>query len=257
MINPLNSFVARNAKSLAYISTETLHNVIFHFIETVKVRGQARNLKSGDVSHYFKNSVEKKPLISGVIPGFFGAAIGASTFMGCYTAMTKHLYSGQSEYKGLDFRLKNFGIYFVSDFVASFTKILFETRKQLFMMATKDSSMKAILYASAIGWAPLMIRDVGFRSILLGFYYGTCDIEHKPMLMYTIPQISEFMADRRKKTGNNHETMADLGYLFYDFHNVEIKTKVTTRLTSLLCANAVATLVTNPFDVVLSKILTQ
>jgi hypothetical protein len=55
MINPLNSFIARNTKSIAYISTETLHNTIFHFIETVKVRGQARNLKSGDVSHYFKN----------------------------------------------------------------------------------------------------------------------------------------------------------------------------------------------------------
>jgi hypothetical protein len=117
--------------------------------------------------------------------------------------------------------------------------------------------MKAILYASAIGWMPLMLRDVGFRAILLGFYYGTCEIEHKPLLQYTIPQISEFMAERRELTGNNKETMADLGYLFYDFHNVEIKTKVTTRLTSLIMANFVATLATNPFDVCLTKILTQ
>jgi hypothetical protein len=42
-----------------------------------------------------------------------------------------HLYSGNSKYKGLDFRVKNYGIYLVSDFAASFTKILFETRKQL------------------------------------------------------------------------------------------------------------------------------
>jgi hypothetical protein len=52
------------------------------------------------------------------------------------------------------------------------------------------------------------------------------------------------MRERREATGNNKETMADLGYLFYDFHNVEIKTKVTTRLTSLIAANAVATLAT-------------
>ena len=123
-------------------------------------------------------------------------------------------------------------------------------------MCTRDSTLNALLYASAIGWLPLMLRDVGFRAIILGFYYTTCDIEHKPMLRYTIPQITEFMRERREATGNNKETMADLGYLFYDFHNVEIRTKVTTRLTSLIAANAVATLATQPFDVCLTKILT-
>ena len=191
-----------------------------------------------------------------MIPGFFGAAIGATTFMTTYTGLTMHLYSGASRFKSYDFRKKNFGIYLASDMAATFTKILFETRKQLIQMCTKDSTMKAILYASAIGWMPLMCRDVGFRAIILGFYYGTCEIEHKPLLQYTVPQISEFMRERREVTGNNKETMADLGHIFYDFHNVEIKTKVTTRLSSLILANAVATLVTNPFDVCLSKILT-
>jgi hypothetical protein len=40
-----------------------------------------------------------------------------------------HLYSGESRFKYLDFRVKNYGIYLFSDFAASFTKILFETRK--------------------------------------------------------------------------------------------------------------------------------
>ena len=43
-INPMNSFMLRHAKALAFIATEGIHNVLFHFIETVKVRGQARNL---------------------------------------------------------------------------------------------------------------------------------------------------------------------------------------------------------------------
>ena len=54
-INPMNNFALRHAKALGYIATEGIHNTVFHFIETVKVRGQARNLRGGDVSHYFKN----------------------------------------------------------------------------------------------------------------------------------------------------------------------------------------------------------
>lgn len=42
---------------LAYMSVESLHTTVFHMIETVKVRAQARNIAGEDVSHYFKNSV--------------------------------------------------------------------------------------------------------------------------------------------------------------------------------------------------------
>ena len=54
----MNSYSIRNAKVLAYMSVETLHNTIFHLIETVKVRAQARNIGGEDVSHYFKNQVQ-------------------------------------------------------------------------------------------------------------------------------------------------------------------------------------------------------
>lgn len=58
-INPFNSFYLRHVKSLSYVALECFHATVFHFIETVKVRGMARNLKE-DVSLYFKNQVEKK-----------------------------------------------------------------------------------------------------------------------------------------------------------------------------------------------------
>ena len=94
-INPMNSFALRHAKALAFIATESIHNTLFHFIETVKVRGQARNLKGGDVSHYFKNQVEKKPLISGIISGFLGAATGGLAFMTMHNFLTIQLYCNQ------------------------------------------------------------------------------------------------------------------------------------------------------------------
>lgn len=58
--NPLNNVFLRNSKALTYVAVEMFHNTSFHFIETLKVRGMARNLKTGDVSLYFANKVEKK-----------------------------------------------------------------------------------------------------------------------------------------------------------------------------------------------------
>ena len=51
--------------------------------------------------------------------------------------------------------------------------------------------------------------------------------------------------------------MDDISYLFYDIHNYDIKTRIHIRYLLLVLANLVATIVTNPIDVCLSKILTQ
>lgn len=51
----MNNLLVRHAKLLSYVALESTHNTVFHFVETVKVRGQARNLVAGDISHYFKN----------------------------------------------------------------------------------------------------------------------------------------------------------------------------------------------------------
>ena len=87
-LNPMNNIYMRHNRALCYVALEMFHNTMFHFIETVKVRGQARNLVSGDFSGYFANDVVKKPLISGVIAGFFGAGSGALTFMTCHNFLT-------------------------------------------------------------------------------------------------------------------------------------------------------------------------
>ena len=69
-------------------------------------------------------------MISGVISGFMGAAAGGLTFVTTYNFLTQYLYS-QKRYVEWDFRLKNFMIYLASDFTSSFSRIFFETRKQL------------------------------------------------------------------------------------------------------------------------------
>lgn len=86
---------------------------MFHFIDTVKVRGQARSM-SNDVSRYFKHQVVKKPVISGLTSGFLGGFAGSATFISVHNSLTWALYSN-SDYAHWDFRKKNYVIFTISD----------------------------------------------------------------------------------------------------------------------------------------------
>ena len=66
-------------------------------------------------------------------------------------------------------------------------------------MANYDIDLKLITRNSYYGLMPLMARDVCFRAIILGSYYATTDIEHRPVLRYSIPQIVDFMKQRREQ----------------------------------------------------------
>jgi len=122
-------------------------------------------------------------------------------------------------------------------------------------MCIYDASIGSMMYASYLGWFPLMFRDVAFRAILLGAYYGTTEIQHRPVMKYTVPQIVDIMRQRRAQ--GHEESIEDISYLFYDFHNYDVKTRIHVRYALLVLANLVATVVTNPIDVCLSKLLTQ
>ena len=116
--------------------------------------------------------------------------------MSCHNLLTQELY-GNHKYKDIDFRWKNMAIFLASDVFASVAKLPFETRKQLVQMCNYDISLKLIGRNAALGLIPLMARETSFRTIILGTYYLTTDIEHRPVLKYTIPQIIDFTRQRR------------------------------------------------------------
>jgi hypothetical protein len=99
-----------------------------------------------------------------------------------------------------------------------------------------------------------MFRDLSFRSIILAFYYGTTNITHEPKLKYSVPQIADIMRQRRLE--GHQESFEDISYMFYDYHSYNVKTKIHIRYLYLVIANFIATLITNPIDVCLSKIVT-
>ena len=121
-------------------------------------------------------------------------------------------------------------------------------------MANYDIDLKLIGRNAYLGLTPLIIRETTFRGIILSTYYLTTDIEHRPVLKYSIPQIVDFMKQRREQ--GYDDSFKDLQPIFYEHHNYIIKTRFTTRLTMLIAANFIGTLITNPIDVCLSKIMT-
>ena len=54
-------------------------------------------------------------------------------------------------------------------------------------MANYDVELKVIMRNAWAASGALMARDIAFRSIILGTYYATTNIEHRPVLKYTIP----------------------------------------------------------------------
>lgn len=80
-----------------------------------------------------------------------------------------------------------------SDVVGSLVKTPFEVRKQLIQMYNHNVSLRDISYLTRVTCFPLISRDVIFRQMMLGVYYLTTSIEHKPMLKYSVPQITDFM----------------------------------------------------------------
>ena len=138
---------------------------------------------------------------------------------------------------------------------ASVTRAPFECRKQLVQMCNYDIDMRLMGKNTYLGLFPLMARDVLFRQIIFSIYYMSTHIEHRPTLKYSIPQITDFMRQRREQ-GYEEESLQDMQHIFYEYHNYQIKSSYTTRLTILLFSNLIATLITNPIDVCLTKILT-
>lgn len=80
----------------------------------------------------------------------------------------------------------------MSDFSASFARIFFETRKQMIQMCQYQRPLNDIVTNSVKGWGALAMRDVGFRSLLLSFYYLTTEIEHKPTLKHSLPELVQY-----------------------------------------------------------------
>ena len=115
-------------KAIGFVVLDTFNHTCLHFMDTVKVRQMAKSQVS-DVSHYFKNNVKDKPIISGITAGFFGGLTGSLAFIYTYTYLTHKIYFEKAYLHDWDFRYKNLAIYFGSEISSAFGRIFFEAWK--------------------------------------------------------------------------------------------------------------------------------
>ena len=123
-------------------------------------------------------------------------------------------------------------------------------------MWNKNIQLNQLFHAWYLGITPLILRDFLFRSTLLGFYYGTTHIEHSPNLKFSMSEMLGYLKYCREVKGEN-ATFENKKHLFIDYHNYQVKTKMNFRFLLMLLGNLFATVITNPIDVWLTKLLTQ
>ena len=106
-----------------------------------------------------------------------------------HNLLTQKIYAEEkvSWLTNRDFRIKNMIIFLLSDIAASLTKFPLEARKQMVQMANYEIRLNTLMRNAYLGLVPLMVRDVSFRFMILGSYYATTNIDHKPQLKYSVP----------------------------------------------------------------------
>ena len=81
-------------------------------------------------------------------------------------------------------------------------------------MSNYDIDMKVILRNTYFGFIPLLVREISFRAIVLSTFYLSTNIEHKPILRYSVPEIMHYMKQRREAGYN--DSIHDIKAVIYD-----------------------------------------
>jgi hypothetical protein len=153
----------------------------------------------------------------------------------------------------LDWRGKLLASYIFSDIIKAAVFLPFEARKQRIQLCQDFNQIgigNLMKYASR-AFIPMVIRDIIFRVVTLGSFLNQLQITHKPVLKYDLEEIKDFIKRKEK----NREKYS-VSY-FMDYSTFQIHSKLQLILLNLITCSIVATILTQPIDVIITKILTQ
>lgn len=129
--------------------------------------------------------------------------------------------------------------------------IPFEARKQRIQMAQNKFPIPEMLKYSLRSFSPLLIRDVIFRTVTVGTFLNNLNIEHKPQLKYKMNDIRDYIK-MKEEMGER----VRYNY-FLDYSKINIYSKVQLIFLNLIFSTIVGTVISQPFDTIGTKILTQ
>lgn len=153
----------------------------------------------------------------------------------------------------LNWRGKIILSYIFSDFIKTTIFLPFEARKQRIQMSQNIGEIGPPKLFSCImrAYFPLLLRDAIFRIITLGSFMNTLVVEHKPILKYDLGTIRDFIHIKEQKN-----EQVKVSY-FVDYSKFVVYSPFKFVYFNLVLCTIIATLVTHPLDLIVTKMLTQ
>ena len=201
-------------------------------LNTIKTRVQAKH-PFEDVSNFLKNQVDKQSLYQGISQGLMGIFLGNLISINTYRyVQIKFQSAAQNTQSPVQIFWHNLIGHLCGDLTSFPIRHLFDARKQFFQMNEIKFSLNQVMKSYSLGFAPALLRDIIFR---LSFNFTN------QLLLYT-----QYYVSIIKGNDNNFDLV--------DFEN---RIEFQKRVSSLITATMIASILSNPFDVVAVKMMTQ
>lgn len=223
------------SKNIDYVSLTLMEAnllLLTYPLNTIKTRMQANHQKE-DVSHFLKNNLKKKPLYMGISQGMLSLVLGNTISINIYRYIQLSLNRTMNAYNKSPFKhfQENLMAHSIGDMASLPCRIFFDAKKQFIQMAHLEYNIWQVLKACKLGFMPLLLRDTIFR-ITFNCVNHVLTYARYYYYWFANPNAVNIY-DYEARIGSNQ--------------------KVGAMLTSTL----VAAVLSNPFDVVATKIMTQ
>ncbi len=153
----------------------------------------------------------------------------------------------------MDWKAKLISSYILADIVKVSVFLPFEARKQRIQLYHLINEIGVKNYSNYMmrAFFPMILRDAIFRIITLGAFLKKLNVHHQPTLKYKLNDIKEYIRTK-EKSGQK----VNVSY-FMDYSRFHIYSPFPTILLNLVFCSVFATIITQPIDVIITKILTQ
>lgn len=195
-------------------------------------------------------------MISGVVSAGMGSYLSAYLFVFLHEKSIFWLFDKNNQnrpefFNALTWKGKIITSYIFSDFFKLAVFLPFEARKQRIQMAQNNLRIAETLKYAWRAYPPLLIRDLVFRTVTIGSFLNNINLDHSPQLKYKMEDIRDYIKMKEsvgEKVRYNY---------FLDYSKISIYSSVQQVFINLIFSTVLGTLLSQPFDTIGTKMLTQ
>ena len=195
-------------------------------------------------------------MISGVISAGIGSYLSAYLFVFLHEKSIFWLFDKNNKNRpdflsSLTWKGKIITSYILSDIFKLAVFLPFEARKQRIQMAQYKMTLSETLKYAWRAYPPLLIRDLIFRTVTIGSFLNNLNLNHSPQLKYKMEDIRDYIKmkeDIGEKVRYNY---------FLDYSKISIYSSVPQIFLNLIFSTILGTVLSQPFDTIGTKMLTQ